>query len=242
MGNPFNTLRQIEKLRQEQYDTYVNERLVDQTKPITDPIKRNNHPLFSRPRLRKKPRTQLQVSSLKNDCSLFSRLLIASQTRDGDVDKVFAHENQACPPALSNMGKMRFRTQVRSGWMLGNLLPPRGNAAASPPVELKILDGAAIVNMLAPGNANTLSEYALQIFLPCTTSQLEHTSRVDIVWDEYLTDSLKGGTRNRRGKGIRRRVEPSSSIPGNCLAFLRIDENKVELFAYLASRVATTET
>ena len=237
-----NTLRQIEKLRQEQYDTYVNERLVDQTKPITDPIKRNNLPLFSRPRVREKPRTQLQVSSLKNDCSLLSRLFIASQTRDGDLHEFFAHENQACPPALSNMGKMRLWTKSDLVGYLENLLPPQANAAASPPVEVKILDGAAIVNMLAPGNANTLSEYASQIFLPYITSQLEHTSRVDIVWDEYLTGSLKGGTRNRRGKGIRRRVEPSSSIPGNCQAFLRIDENKVELFAYLASRVATTET
>ena len=72
------TLRQIKSLGQEQYDTYVNERLVNQTKPITDPIKRNNLPLFSRPPVREKSRAQLQLSSLKNDCSLFSRLYIAS--------------------------------------------------------------------------------------------------------------------------------------------------------------------
>ena len=34
------TLRQIKSLGQEQYDTYVNERLVNQTKPITDSMKR----------------------------------------------------------------------------------------------------------------------------------------------------------------------------------------------------------
>ncbi|KAJ8372691.1 hypothetical protein AAFF_G00280200 [Aldrovandia affinis] len=101
------------------------------------------------------------------------------------------------------------------------------NAAASPPVEVMILDGAAIVNMLAPGNAKTFSEYASLVFLPYITSQLQHTSRVDIVWDEYFPDSLKAHTRKRRGKGTRRRVEPSSSIPGNWQAFLRIDENKV---------------
>ena len=63
------TLRHIKSLGQEQYDTYVNERLVNQTKPITDPIKRNNLPLFSRPPVREKSRAQLQRSSLKNDCS-----------------------------------------------------------------------------------------------------------------------------------------------------------------------------
>ena len=108
-----------------------------------------------------------------------------------------AHGNQVCPPALSNMGKMRLGTKSDFVECLEDLLPPRGKAAASSPVAVKILDGAAIVNMLAPGNANTFSEYASQIFLPYITSQLEHTSRVDIVWDEYLPDSLKVDTRNK---------------------------------------------
>ena len=38
-----------------------------------------NLPLFSQSPVREKSRTQLQVSSLKNDCSLFSRFFIASQ-------------------------------------------------------------------------------------------------------------------------------------------------------------------
>ena len=50
------TLCQIKSLGQEQYDAYVNERLVKQTKPITDPIKRNNLPLLSRPPVREKSR------------------------------------------------------------------------------------------------------------------------------------------------------------------------------------------
>ncbi|KAJ8406772.1 hypothetical protein AAFF_G00296880 [Aldrovandia affinis] len=195
-----NTLHQIEKLGQEQYDTYVNERLVHQTKPITDPIKRNNLHIFSRPPVREKSRTQFQVLSLKNDCSLFSRLFIASQTRDGDLDEFFAHENQACPPALSQMGKIRLGTKSDLVGCLERLITPRENDAASPPVEVMILDGAAIVNMLAPGNAKTFSEYASLVFLPYITSQLQHTSRVDIVWDEYFPDSLKAHTRKRRVK------------------------------------------
>lgn len=237
-----NTLHQIEKLGQEQYDTYVNERLVHQIKPITDPIKRNNLPLFSRPPVREKSRTKLQVLSLKNDCSLFSRLFIASQTRDGDLDEFFAHENQACPPALSQMGRIRLGTKSDLVGCLEDLITPQENAAASPSVEVMILDGAAIVNMLAPGNAKTFSEYATLVFLPYITSQLQHTSRVDIIWDEYFPDSLKADTRKKRGKGTRRRVEPSSSIPGNWQAFLRIDENKMELFAFLSTRIATVET
>ena len=242
-----NTVRQIEKLGQEQHDSYVLEILINQTKSITDPIKRNNLPLFSRPPVRDKTRTQLQVSSLKNDCSLFSRLFIASQVRDGDLDGFFAHENQACPPALSDMGKIRLGTKSDLVGCLENLVPPQENAtaafaAASPSVEVVIIDGAAIINMLPPGTTRTFNEYASQVFLPYITSHLQHTNRVDIVWDEYRTDSLKADTRKKRGKGIRRRVEPSSPVPGNWQSFLRTDENKMELFDFLATKIEITDT
>ena len=39
------TVRRIEEIGQEQYDTYVKECLVSQTKSIFDPIKKNNLPL-----------------------------------------------------------------------------------------------------------------------------------------------------------------------------------------------------
>ena len=89
-----NTVRQVEKLGQEQYHTYVNGRLVNQTKPITDPIRRNNLPLFSRSPVREKSRTHLQLSSLNNDYSLFSRLFIASQMCDGDLDACCVTDGQ----------------------------------------------------------------------------------------------------------------------------------------------------
>ena len=87
------TVRQIEKLGEEQYDAFVKERLISQTKPISDPIKKNNLPLFSRPPVREKTKSQLQVTSLRNDCSLFSRLYITSQVRNGNLDEIFEHEN-----------------------------------------------------------------------------------------------------------------------------------------------------
>ncbi|KAK3890355.1 hypothetical protein Pcinc_005733 [Petrolisthes cinctipes] len=158
-----------------------------------------------------KSRTQLQVSSLRNDCFLFSRMLIASQTRAGDLDEFFAHENQACPPALSHMGNMRLGKVSDLVGCLEDRIPPRENAAASPPVEAMILDGAAIVNMLAPGNAKTFSEYASQVFLPYIIFQLQHTSRVDIVWDEYFPESLKADTKKKRGKG--KRDESNHLVP-----------------------------
>lgn len=230
-----NTLYQIDKLGQEQHNTYVNERLVNQAKPITDPIRRNYLPLFSRSPVRGKPRTQLQLSLLKNGCSLLSRLFIAFQMRHGHLDDLSAHENQACPPALSQMGKMRLCKKMDLVGCLEDMISPHENVA-SPHVEVIIFDGAALTNMLVPGGAKT-SVYATQVSLPCTRSQLQHAIRVDVVWDEYLPESLKADTLTKRSRGIRRRVESSASIPGNGQAFLQINENKVELF-FLATRLA----
>ena len=67
-------------------------------------------------------------------------------------------------------------------------------------------------------------------------------NRLDVVWDEYIADSLKAETQTRRGKGIRRRVEQSKSIPGNWQEFLRINDNKTELFSFLATSAATIST
>ena len=120
------------------------------------------------------------------------------------------------------------------------LIPPRENAC-NPAVEVVILDGAAIVNMMATYNTKT-SENATQVLLPYFTSQLQHVSREDVVFDEYLPGSLKAATRKKIGKCIRRPVERSSSIPRNWQGFLQIDENKVELFSFLAMKIAAKQT
>ena len=99
-----NTVRKIEKLGQKQYDTYVSDQLVNETKPISAAIKKNNLPLFNRLPIREKTKSQLQLTSLKNDCSLFSRLYVASQVRGGNLEDFFELENQAYPPALSQNG------------------------------------------------------------------------------------------------------------------------------------------
>ena len=235
------TVRQMEKLGLEQYETFVEERLVNQTVPITEPIERNNLHLFSRPPVREKSMKQLQMSSLKNDCSLFSRLYIVSQIRHGDLDEFFQHENQACPPFLSHMGGLRTGTKSDLMPCLENLVPVKDDLS-TPKVQVNILDGAGIINMLRPGTAKTFEGYATDVFVPYITSQLQHVDRLDIVWDLYMADSLKADTRSKRGKGVRRRVEPSSAVPQNWQEFLRVDDNKTELFSFLASNVADIDT
>ena len=113
--------------------------------------------------------------------------------------------------------------------------------ALSPPtrelpngVSVVILDGAAIVQMLKVVGVSTFEQYANDIFKPYVTSILRAVDRIDIVWNSYKADSLKASTREKRGKGICLRVSPSTAVPKNWQDFLRVDDNKQELFHYLS--------
>ena len=200
------TVFQIEQLGQEQYDKYVRERLVIQNVHVSEPITKNNLPLFSQTSVKKKNKSTLQLASLKSDCCLFSRLYVSSQVRGGNLEEFFEHENQACPPALSQNGEMRTTKKSDLVGCLEDLVPSKEKTNV-PNIQVSIIDGSAMVNMLRPGSAQTFLDYAQQVFLPYIVAQLHHAGRVDIVWDQYFSDSLKGETRRKRGRRARRRVQ-----------------------------------
>lgn len=227
-----NTVRDAKKIGQKQFDAFAKECLIDRSKSINDAIHRNKLPLFGTPRTTSKGKQQL--TSLKSDVELFSRLYISCQTRDGNLEEFFRHENQACPPSLSDGGKLHLGAKSDLLACLEDLSEPQSEA---PSVTSVVLDGAVIVQMLKPGAAKTFRDYADMVFLPYISGQLRHVTRLDLVWDSYVVDSLKATARAKRGKGVRRRVVESAPIPGNWQNFLRVDLNKKELFCFLSKSV-----
>ena len=83
-----------------------------------------------------------------------------------------------------------------------------------------------MVNMMKPIACLTFEDYAIQVFLPFIQKQLDHATRVDVIWDQYIENSLKAHTWKSRGKGIRRRVDPPTKLPSSWEQFLRDNENK----------------
>lgn len=80
-----------------------------------------------------------------------------------------------------------------------------------PSVDAVVLDGAAIVNMLPPGQFKTFKEYVETAFFIINYRAL-NVKRIDWVWDRYgLENSLKQGAREVRGTGTRRRVHVQQS-------------------------------
>ena len=110
-----------------------------------------------------------------------------------------------------------------------------------PDVDEKVFDGAAVVNMLPPGKSKTFKDYATSVFVNYVIKQAQNIKRIDLIWDQYFENSLKRSTRETRGSGVRRRVCDNASIPVNWKSFLRSDENKKELFHYLAESVTAIQ-
>ena len=174
------TMRTLKKLELDDYDTFVKEQLTSQTKSIQELIKKNNLSLFKEAAVLEKFTTQQKLSSLNYDCSLFSRLYVAWQIQDDDMDEFLEHENQARPPTLSHLGKLTLGTKSELLDCLEDLVASDDNVDR-PAGEVIILDCAAVMKKLRSGASKNFTEFASQIFLPYLASQLQQATIVDVV-------------------------------------------------------------
>ena len=171
-----------------QYHNYVKNILTTGQIIITTPLSKNNLTLFNHTPEKSKSKQELQMAPSKSDLALFSRLYIACQSRDGNLDEFFHHENQSYPPSLSAFGSI---CQTNKSDLLHCLKEMVDTTTNFPSVQGKFFDGAARVNMLQPVAATTFQQYASEVFIPYITPHSYQLECVDIVWDVYKPESLK---------------------------------------------------
>ena len=110
------------------------------------------------------------VSSLKSYSNLFSRLFVASQFLDGNLNGYFSHKNQPCPTSLSARGKLKLGTKSEIVRCLE--VAPEKQDDVTPSVDVVMLDGPDMLCVLMPAASGTLREYAFPGCVPtlCGTS------------------------------------------------------------------------
>ena len=94
-------------------------------------------------------------------------------------------------------------------------------------IDCRVFDGAVIVHSLPVSGVSTFDDYAGNVLILYIGNQ--SSKRVDIVCD------LKESTREKRGKGVRRKVSGSVKITSKWMQFLRDSVNKKELIAFLSA-------
>ena len=104
------------------------------------------------------------VSSLKSDSNFFSRLFVASQFRDGNLNDYFSHNNQPCPPPLATRGKLKLGTKSDTVRCLEDA--PEKQDDITPSIGVLLLDGPAMLCVLKHAASGTLREYACAVGVP----------------------------------------------------------------------------
>lgn len=84
-------------------------------------------------------------------------------------------------------------------------------------MDTELVDNGALINSLSGTivQGKTFADYFSEVFCPRIKHELKRAARVDIVWDQYRSMSIKATTRERRGKLTRQRVSGSAKVPGN---------------------------
>ena len=101
------TARNARNIDEEQFNTFMKERLVERNKPITELIKENNLATFNVHSKKVVSKHKARVGVRKKDLALFSRLYISCQTLDGNLEEFYKFENQPWPPLLPETGQLR---------------------------------------------------------------------------------------------------------------------------------------
>ncbi|XP_034030967.1 uncharacterized protein LOC117514556 [Thalassophryne amazonica] len=204
----------------------------DETSFFYKSIKKNKVDFFHQEAATSSSDIKKQV--LKDDCRLFSQLFISCQSRESDLSEFFHHENQSFPAALSDSGKLHTGQKSQLANILEAIIVPPDTQP-----DCECIDGSSLVYSLSPKASKTIEEYAIQDVVPKIQTYSSKYERTDIVVDVYWTSSLKAETRSRRGKGDRRRVTDKTKLPPNWKHFLRDNDNKTELFEFLADKIVS---
>eukprot|EP00794_Sanderia_malayensis_P011698 gene11698-12917_t len=224
-------LEKIEEVGRKQFEEFVTQRLLEREVSLSETISRNKLSIFNSPKVQTKQH-QL-VTSLKNDVALFSRLFIACQNRDGNIEEFFRHENQSSPPSISQNNELRSGNKADLLHQLESM-DDSISSCEPPEVEVKVIDGAALINGLKPPSNTTFEDYASKTALPRLKALSANALRIDVVFDVYLERSLKNSARVHRGQGARRPVKGNLQVSSDWKSFLRHSDNKTELFSHLA--------
>eukprot|EP00745_Piridium_sociabile_P034704 TRINITY_DN5991_c0_g1_i13.p1 TRINITY_DN5991_c0_g1~~TRINITY_DN5991_c0_g1_i13.p1 ORF type:complete len:843 (-),score=177.10 TRINITY_DN5991_c0_g1_i13:511-3039(-) len=238
------SVHKVESLGQEQYNNFRESVLDSNETLLTAPIKRNNLLLFHDKKTQKKTAIKRRMQHFKHQAELYGQMFLVLDSRGGDLEEFFRHESSPYPPALSSEGSLNCCTKSD---LLEYIMEASTSCAISVDDELVapdvydfiVIDGGVLIHSL-PGTAvqgKTFDAYFDKVFCPRVRHDLNRSTRVDIVWDDYRALTIKGGTREKRGTGTRQRVSGTAKIPGNWQTFLANSDNKKELFSFLSKKV-----
>ncbi len=219
---------QVLESRKEQYDHFQKNVLDTNNVPLQAPIKKNKFLLFHKEKTGKKTAVQ-KVKHFQQHTELHGQSFIMVDSRGGNLEEFFRHESSS-PPPLASEGSINSCNKLdllacimEAGACTG--LPADAELFAPDDYRVIVIDGGALIHSLPGTIVQGNAEYFTKVFCPRIQHELKRAARVDIVWDQYRSMSIKAAAREKQGKDTRQRVSDSAKVPGNWQNFLSNAEN-----------------
>lgn len=160
--------------------------------------------------------------TLKAERDLLRSVVLALESsRNADVDELLQRELSPVPLSIATPKKSLREASGKSD--LSKIL--QQNVSQSERLVRQsetrsIIDGMATVqSQINASGAKTFGEWCEKFSAYITSHFSENCTRVDVVFDRYLPNSIKAGTRKKRkggkGEGIRRNVESQEQRIGD---------------------------
>ena len=136
---------------------FVRGRLIEGTSSLYNTITKNSLALCCQKNSVVISVSEQKLVNLSSDCRLYSNLYIASQAREGDLDQFFRHENHVFPVSISEYVKLSAaKDKPELTQLLHKVFEPQYEELN---VEMKVIDGAAFVNIYRPRTSKTFGGY-----------------------------------------------------------------------------------
>ena len=185
-----------------------------------------------------------KTSAMKADKDLLRRVIVALESgRDVDVNTLLQSELAPVPKSLATLdGSLREAGKSDLGTILqGNVC--KSQMPISRSQTCTIIDGMAAVQSFANSSgAKTFVSGVTDFFVMSLTIFSDSCTRVDVLFDRYVKNSIKGGTRDKpkekKSTGIRRNADNRDQRIGNWERFIILEDNKASLAHFLSTEIS----
>lgn len=226
-------------------EEFIDKRLHTNGMQFWEPITRLNIKTFSSTTKKLKAKdSDGKFTTIGEDRDLFQRLLVVAMKREVNFNEILSYELSAVPVSLFHPdGSLRKTTKS----VLLSILEEDANVQLrlpTPPMPTTtILDGMALVQMLKSAGTKTFGEMAKSYYgVIAGLLNRDGCQRVDVVFDQYLEVSIKGGEREKRGesRALEERIySQATPVPKLWQKYIAKPRNKENLCAFLSETRCT---
>ena len=220
---------------------FVSNRLVTRNTYFHDTLAKRKSKTFSTLYTNLDKSKLLKSSVVKADREVFQRIIVSMESgREVNLNHLLQKELCAVPLSLATADSALRSTNKAELAAILEVDAKETQLTSSNLQTCLIIDGMALVRAMGkPPNATTFDDYAAEYRKRVQSNLHDNTTRVDVVFDQYLQHSIKSGTRVKRNTTLRKiRTFINSwnvKLPDRWSSFIEMDDNKANLAQFLSN-------